>query len=287
MHESKDRVEPTSLAHPVARRTVLAWSGAAALAALAATPRASAAEATAAAGAKAPAPDSLDARGVELYMKLHAATDDGIVPWYYTGRIYAIRERQAPVHLFNLEGTEIYWVRRVGPAEWRTTSSTLTFYRDARSNEYLESFANPLNGRTLSLYPNVLRSRPGSYQTFSPRGQEGFGGLVPWQVEVHRNGGVLWLTTHRASLDMPQPWLETQTIFGSVAELDDTRSTRPPSTFSSSYSAPYLKWMEMGDAPGHLLWHSSGRKLASLAELPAGYKARADRLQPGHFTAPT
>ena len=57
MHVSKDRVEPTSLAHPVARRTVLAWSGAAALAALAATPRASAAEATAAAGALAQVSD--------------------------------------------------------------------------------------------------------------------------------------------------------------------------------------------------------------------------------------
>lgn len=282
--------DPRSASSSIDRRTMLCLAGALLAGGAAAGRQVRAATETAAAsGSKAGSASAggLDARGVELFMKLHATSAEGMVPWYYTGRIYAIRERQAPVHLFNLEGTEIYWVRRVGPAEWRTTSSTLTFYRDARSNEYLESFANPLNGRTLSLYPNVLRSRPGSYQTFSPRGQEGFGGLVPWQVEVHRNGGVLWLTTHRASLDMPQPWLETQTIFGSVAELDDTRSTRPPSTFSSSYSAPYLKWMEMGDAPGHLLWHSSGRKLASLAELPAGYKARADRLQPGHFTAPT
>lgn len=286
MVEPQDTASHAAAAPLVARRTLLAWSGAAAVASLAATPRVDAADA--ADKAKAPAaPDSLDARGVELYMKLHAATDDGIVPWYYTGRIYAIRERQAPVHLFNLEGTEIYWVKRVGPAEWRTTSSTLTFYRDARSGEYLESYANPLNGKTLALYPNVLRSRPGSFQTFSPRGQEGLGDLVPWQVEVHRNGGALWLTTHRASLTMPQPWIETQTIFGTAAELDDARATRPPANFSSSYSAPYLKWMAMGDAPGHLLWHSSGRKLASLAELPAGYKARADRLQPAHFTAPT
>jgi hypothetical protein len=245
-------------------------------------------ETAAASGSKAGSASAggLDARGVELFMKLHATSAEGMVPWYYTGRIYAIRERQAPLHLFNLEGTEIYWVRRVGPAEWRSTSSTLTFYRDASSGEYLDSYVNPLNDRKLALYPNVLRSRPGTFATFSARGQEGNGAVAPWMVETHRNGGVLWLTTHRASPTMPQPWMETQTIFGAERELDDPKQPNPPTTFTSSYSAPYLKWMEMGDLPGHLLWHSSGRKLAGLDELPAAYRKRADALQPQHFTAP-
>jgi len=85
---------------------------------------------------------------------------------------------------------------------------------------------------------------------------------------------------------MPQPWMEKQTIFGAERELDDPKQPNPPTTFTSSYSAPYLKWMEMGDLPGHLLWHSSGRKLAGLDELPAAYRKRADALQPQHFTAP-
>ena len=126
----------------------------------------------------------------------------------------------------------------------------------------------PLNDRKLALYPNVLRSRPGTFATFSARGQEGNGAVAPWMVETHRNGGVLWLTTHRASPTMPQPWMETQTIFGAERELDDPKQPNLPTTFTPSYSAPYLKWMEMGDLPGHLLWHSSGRKLAGLDELP-------------------
>lgn len=277
-------------ASPVARRTVLSWAGACAAAVLGAGMDASAQPPPRA--SKAPDPGSapergLDGRGVELYMKLHAAIADGEVPWYYTGRIYAMRERQAPLHLFNLEGTEIYRVRRTGANGWRTTSSTLTFYRDAATNEYLESYLNPLNGRTLPLYPNVLRTPAGKYATFSARGQEGSNGTVsPWSVEVHRNGGTLWLTTSRAAPDMPQPWIEVQTMFGSEAELADPRIARPATTFSSSYSAPYLKWMEMGEAPGHLLWHSSGRKLASIGEIPAAYRARAERMQPAHFTAP-
>ncbi|MFO1456408.1 MAG: DUF1838 family protein [Steroidobacteraceae bacterium] len=281
--------DPRSASSSIDRRTMLCLAGALLAGGAAAGRQVRAATETAAAsGSKAGSASAggLDARGVELFMKLHATSAEGMVPWYYTGRIYAIRERQAPLHLFNLEGTEIYWVRRVGPAEWRSTSSTLTFYRDASSGEYLDSYVNPLNDRKLALYPNVLRSRPGTFATFSARGQEGNGAVAPWMVETHRNGGVLWLTTHRASPTMPQPWMETQTIFGAERELDDPKQPNPPTTFTSSYSAPYLKWMEMGDLPGHLLWHSSGRKLAGLDELPAAYRKRADALQPQHFTAP-
>jgi len=232
-------------------------------------------------------PTKMDARGVELYMKLHASSENAEVPWFYTGRIYAIRERQAPLHLFNLEGCEIYWVRRTGEGEWTTTSSTLTFYRDPVSGAYLDSYTNPLTGRTLPVSPNVLRTPPGKFSTFSAKGHEASREvLIPWQVETHASGGVVWLVTSRYALHMPQPWLEVQTILGSEAELADPRVSNPTATFSSSYSAPYLGWMQMGDAPGHLLWHSSGRKLASFAELPESYRARAERLGPGHFVAP-
>lgn len=230
-------------------------------------------------------PVTMDGRGLELYMKLHAATADLRVPWYYTGRIYAVREGQAPQHLFNLEGTEIYWVRRDGPSAWTTHSSTLTFYRDAQAGEYFDSYRNPLNGKTLPVRPNVLRS--GKPTTFTLQGQGLVGGdPAPWLVESHQNGDDLWIVTSRALRNAPQPWIEVQTMMGKASQLVDPENSCPPAMFSSSYLAPWLAWMEMGAAPGHLLWHSSGRKLASIDEIPAGYMQRARRLQPGHFDAP-
>ena len=269
----------------LSRRGMLLWSGLAAAGALASALPAPARAAGASAIVPTGVPVPMDGRGLELYMKLHAATSDLQVPWYYTGRIYAVRERQAPVHLFNLEGTEIYWVRRAGPSAWTTQGSTLTFYRDARTGEYVDSFRNPLNGRTLSVRPNVLRSRKPS--TFSPQGQGlGGGDPAPWLVESHQSGDDVWLVTSRALASAPQPWLEVQTITGRASQITDPGSSCPPAMFSSSYVAPWLAWMEMGDTPGHLLWHSSGRKLGSIDEIPAGYLQRARRLQPGHFDAP-
>ncbi len=266
----------------VSRRSLLAWTGAAAAGALAAALPGHAAGATARSATTVPTgvPVEMDARGVELYMKLHATSGDGLVPWYYTGRIYAVQEAKPPQHLFNLEGTEIYWVRRKSESEWESYSSTLTFYRDARTGEYFDSYRNPFTGKTLSVRPNVLRSN--KLASFSPRGN----GAIPWLAEAHQNGDNVWLVTSRYALSMPQPWIEIQTMFGQAGALVDPRNLRPPTMFSSSYLAPYLAWMEMGDTPGHLLWHSSGSKLASYDDIPGGYMERARRMQPVHFDAP-
>lgn len=269
----------------LSRRSMLLWGGTAAAGALAAAlPSAALA---AGEGARVPVgtPLTMDARALELYMKLHASVADGQVPWYYTGRIYAVRGREAPLHLFNLEGTEIYWVRRVGPSEWLTHGSTLTFYRDARTGEYFDAWQSPLNGRTLPVRPNVLRS--GKPTTFTLQGQ-GLGGgqPAPWVIESHQSGDDVWLITSRALQNAPQPWLEAQTMMGRAREIVDPGRATPQAMFSSTYLAPWLAWMEMGDTPGHLMWHSSGRKLASIDEIPAAYLQRARRLQPGHFDAP-
>lgn len=292
MNPGMDDAQHTAI-DGVSRRSLLAWTGAAAAGALAAALPGNAATATAGSAsptaAKAPAvgsavptgvPVEMDARGVEFYMKLHATSGDGLVPWYYTGRIYAVQEAKAPLHLFNLEGTEIYWVRRSSASEWESYSSTLTFYRDAGTGEYFDSYRNPFTGKTLSVRPNVLRSN--KLASFSPRGN----GSIPWLAEAHQNGDNVWLITSRYALSMPQPWIEIQSMFGQTSAVADPSNVRPAAMFSSSYLAPYLAWMEMGDTPGHLLWHSSGCKLGSYDDIPGSYMQRARRTQPGHFDAP-
>jgi hypothetical protein len=38
--------------------------------------------------------------------------------------------------------------------------------------------------------------------------------------------------------------------------------------------------MEMGDRPGHLLWHAAGAKLPGLDALPDEYRKRAEKEYP-------
>lgn len=265
---------------PISRRTLLAWGGVAAgAAAIAGALR----PAVAAGSADAAATTVAD---VERYMRLHASTADAEVPWYYTGRIYAVRERSAPVHLFNFEGTEVYWVRRVAPDAWTTLSSTLTFFRDRVTGAYLDTWNNPVTAAAVPVSPNVLRSQGGASR-FSPAGYDlTAGDRIPWAMEANSNGGTFWLVTSRYLERAPQPWIEIQTMMAPTAELDDATRPSVATTFSSTYVAPWLRWMQMGEAPGHLVWHASGRKMGSWAELPAAYRARAERVGPAHFTPP-
>lgn len=279
------------------RRSVLLWGATSALAApllaigaeRASAPASGGASAAGAGGAAAPAASGtpLTVQALERYMRMHASTTDGASPWYYTGRIYAVREKQAPLLLFTFEGTEIYWVKRVANDAWTTKGSTLTFFRDLATGAYLDTWANPITGRTVDVKPNVLRTKPGGGSRIGTAANELMPGVaLPWQVEVNTVDGITWLTTHRGLASMPQPWLEAQTMMAPEREIADPRVTSATTTFASTYLAPYLKWMDMGDAPGHLMWHAAGRKLRSRDDLPKPYRERAERVSPVHFTLP-
>ena len=80
--------------------------------------------------------------------------------------------------------------------------------------------------------------------------------------------------------------METASMWADRASLFDPATTRVEAAFSSVYASPWFGWMAMADRPGHLIWYSSGRKLRSLDDLPAGYRRRAEQLAPGRLAAP-
>jgi hypothetical protein len=65
-----------------------------------------------------------------------------------------------------------------------------------------------------------------------------------------------------------------------VEQFNDAELPRIPAVFSSTVTMPWLTWMEMGDRPGHLLWHAAGAKLPGLDALPEEYRKRAEKEYP-------
>ena len=43
--------------------------------------------------------------------------------------------------------------------------------------------------------------------------------------------------------------------------------------------------MEMGDRPGHVIWHAAGAKIASLDDLPGAFRERLERDHADRMTA--
>ncbi len=235
-----------------------------------------------------PAADDQEA-WLKAWLRVQASLKEQDSPWSYMGRIYAQVGEEAPNHILDLEGTEIYWAAPLGNGEYSISSRTLTFFKDPASGAMLDEFTNPYTGETLPVQPNILGGRDGARYTkegmvFAER-IDPTGELRRWNWEWKDSGPHVWLMASRGMTQAPQPWLEAMTMFCRREDFADPEIVSLRSSFSSTYFSPWLRWMGMRGQPGHLIWHSSGCKLNSTDEVSDAYRERADRLFPGKLTA--
>jgi hypothetical protein len=158
---------------------------------------------------------------------------------------------------------------------------------------------NPLNNRDVT--PFHYREGPHN-AIYSERGIYGAGMTPPTATATfaprwHRAGDQIW-TTNTFYINAPYPlpiakWpLEGNTrervgsfanLFGSASELADPAITTAKCTFTYEAFMEWWPWMEMGATPGQMLWHAGGRKLGSLADIPAPSRAGFESIHPEIF----
>jgi hypothetical protein len=215
------------------------------------------------------------------------------VPWWFTGVIFAVTGNdQTPRPLVRFEGLEIYWFQHVGEG-YRLGGHTVTYFRDFETREFLYEFRNPWTGRTDVVKPAVQGGNLGFHYGVDGiwpvrLSGEPFGTPAPqplW-VQWHAMGEHVWLQ-HQTVYPpgMPPMHGQRQTMFASRRDYLDRRIAALPAAFSSTVFMGWLKWMEMKDHPGHVIWHASGVKLRSIDELPSDYRARAEREYPQRLSA--
>lgn len=225
---------------------------------------------------------------LEAFVRLTASLEEENVPWWYRGIVYTVQEKQPPRPIFKIEGLETYWFEHGENNTFLAHSRTLSFMRDVESGEFLYEFKNPFTGKTNRVTPNVLGSKEperftanGIFTDFpgskNPEGPLSF----DWQVA----GPHVFLVKDRGSTAMPQPWLEAQSPSAPLAEFLDPTVKRFSSFFSSTWFSPFPAWMDMGDIPGHNVWHSTGAKLKSIDDIPAEYLDRARTDYPESLSA--
>jgi hypothetical protein len=215
---------------------------------------------------------------LRAFVRLTASLREEDVPWWYRGIVYAVQEKRRPKPIFKIEGLETYWFEHGENNSFLAHSRTLSFMRHAESGDFLYEFKNPFTGKINAVTPNVLGSKEperftanGIFTDF-PGSESKAGPLsFDWQVA----GPHVFLVKDRGSTAMPQPWLEAQSPSAPLAEFLDPAVQRLSSFFSSTWFSPFPAWMEMGDIPGHNVWHSTGAKLKSIDDIPAEFLARA------------
>lgn len=215
------------------------------------------------------------------------------VPWWFTGVIFAVTSHNAtPQPLMRFEGMEVYWFQHK-PDGYFLGGNTVTFFRDFTTNEYLQEMKNPWTGRTDAVKAAVQGGGLGFKYTEkgiwpARYSGEDLGPLPqgPLWVQWHSLGDYVWLQ-HQTVYPPGVPPMhgQRQTMFVPRRDFERRSSKRLRSVFSSVVFQGWPRWMNMGDIPGHLVWHASGVKLKTVAELPQNYRERAERDHADRLTA--
>jgi hypothetical protein len=237
------------------------------------------------------APDlTVPENNLRALVRMGASLREEDVPWWYDGTIFAMVPGEQPRPLVKFEGMELYWMRQLPAGEFELIGNTVTFFRDLATGQFLSRWQNPYTSETVDVPAATQGGGPGRGFNYSVKGMR----FTPLLAQLPEKPLVLDWTFVRDMVwlhnetpyppGMAPPRAQRQTMFAPVRDfLGDSPSL--PAVFSSTVFMPWLKWMAMGDRPGHLVWHASGAKLRSIDELPREYRARAEREFPALLTA--
>jgi hypothetical protein len=224
-------------------------------------------------------------------VRMAASLDERDVPWWYDGTIYGVVTGENPRPLVKFEGMELYWMRHLPAGEYELIGNTVTFFRDIETGAMLERFRNPYTGKDNIVPAAVQGGGAGRGFTYSVKGVRATKFIEqipekPLVLDWSFARDMVWLhNTTAYPPGLAPPRLQRQTMFAPLSAFLDRRRDSVPAVFSSTVFMPWLKWLEMGEQPGHVVWHASGAKLRSIDELPDEYRERAGREYPALMTA--
>jgi hypothetical protein len=202
--------------------------------------------------------------------------------WYHW-TAFVVPEGRSPFAIMRYEGIEYSYFRRVGPLEYRIHAHNLSYIRDLATGRFAEEIENPLTGKRVRTKPTVLLNDPGTLA--GPRGfrnlrSDGTHLQRPYRQFRVEDNLVKLDSVRSAPPDWPSTHLENSCQWVDVDLFENRTITSLPVHFAGSYVFPFLKWLEMGDAKGHMFGFFDGRKLNGPADLPREFLARTEREYP-------
>ena len=238
------------------------------------------------------APDlAVPANNLRQLVRITASLEPRDVPWWYDGTIFGVVPGGNPRPLLKFEGMELYWMQPLAGGDYELIGNTLTFFRDVKTGAMLSEFRNPYTKAVNPVPPAVQGGGPGRGFNYSVKGIR-LTRLIdqlpeePLVLDWTFARDMVWLHNWtRYPPGLPPPRWQQQTMFASQKDFLDKSLPGIPAVFSSTVHMPWLKWLDMGERPGHLVWHAGGAKLNSIDELPAEYRQRAEKEFPALLSA--
>jgi hypothetical protein len=234
---------------------------------------------------------SVPENNLRALVRMTASLQPRDVPWWYDGTIYGVVAGENPRPLLKFEGMELYWMQSLPGGAYELIGNTVSFFRDVESGKMIDRFLNPYTSKENVVPAAVQGGGPGRGFNYSVQGIRATKFMAqlpdkPLVLDWTAARDMVWLhNTTAYPPGMTPPRLQRQTMFAPLSAFLDERLDSIPAVFSSTVFMPWLKWMQMGEQPGHLVWHAAGAKLGSIDELPEEYRRRAEKEFPQLLTA--
>jgi len=205
--------------------------------------------------------------------------EDDILHWYHFILI-AVPKDATPKAVVRWQGIEFSRHKRIGENRFRLHGHNLSFARDLQRGAFVDSVLNPVTQQRVDVPAMALTEDPGLVR--SPAGTVTLDRPTapprPDYRVLRREGDLVKVDAIRVPPDTwPVTFLETGYEASPASLFDDPRHIWLPSEVSGGYVFPWPKWMQMGDAPGHMFATWSGHKLRSVDQLPIEFRQRAER----------
>jgi hypothetical protein len=212
----------------------------------------------------------------KAFVRLVGTSGSAPVIWSTRGRVFAVKP-DGVAELYGMHGSESAWWRQVDDATWVRYSSTVSFFTDLETGEFIEEVKSPFNGAVVKLPASFIRHKEGEWYT--PTGHY-YGSMKrvfpehypdkPVKLDWSLDGDIIRLRSgSNFPPILPQPSLEYVTMFGDASEIFDADVETPMGR--TSYS-------EMDILPGHVIWHFDAVKVGSFDDLDPQYRKRARAL---------
>lgn len=223
-------------------------------------------------------------------VKMRASLEAVDCPHWYFGTIYAVLPGKAPIAMVDYEGSEIDYYEKQPDGSYRAYAATVSFFRDTVTRKRLETFENPITGKTNRVRPNSISVR--AHYIYSVNGAKRSDDMRPFselpplteQTKWTESGEHIWLTMNRPyPADFPMG--EDQTGRGLLCELHDPDMPKVYTTANPTYVAPWLSWMDMKNHPGRTVWSGPARKLDRVEQYPRELLDFMEKHYPQKLTA--
>lgn len=304
-HRSQDRQQRAT----IDRRGVLglALAGPAALAMPAATPAKT--SALQSAGEKMPLAFDDMRWNREMFARIQGDTAPGkFVHGYCTGVVHGVREDEAVKPLVGFEVFSSTRVLRQPDDSYQRLCRELVFYRDLATNELLDTWRNPYTDEEVRVVDiandpfNIVISEyfsdPPSYGGLNTAKPPKRPFLLRWGL-VNEDTVTLDTDIHlyyRNALD-PAKWpRESAGPMNRVSEMfryfmrredaENAALTHLPHNGVWSRVTPWLPWMLMGSAPGHIMYLGRFSSIEDPEQAPPAVVARVRAKYPQYLVAP-